>query len=175
MQRIVPLRNSVSTARGRHIGSGAITKGALPRGNPDEPHCSIAPHNGYTVGKYVSIEVAIERTKKTYYEALAASSVGWNEGENDYTPFVTYMLGVIGACYATLDERFSLLSSGGSNEGMLRRCFDSLVASASKREIMDANPAMSQRTVERILQKLQAEGYIEKVGAARATRYRKSR
>ena len=85
------------------------------------------------------------------------------------------MLGVIGACYATLDERFSLLSSGGSNEGMLRQYFDSLVASASKREIMDANPAMSQRTVDRILQKLQAEGYIEKVGAARATRYRKSR
>ena len=39
---------------------------------------------------------------------------------------------------------------------------------------MDANPTMSQRTVERILQKLQAEGYLEKVGAARATRYRKT-
>ncbi len=130
--------------------------------------------NGYTVGKYVSIEAEIEKTKETYYESLAASSVGWNEGENDYMPFVTYMLGVIGACYATLDERFALLSSGGSNEDELREYFDSLATSASKREIMDANPTMSQRTVERILQKLQAEGYLEKVGAARATRYRKT-
>ena len=129
--------------------------------------------NGYTVGKYVSIEAEIERTKETYYEALDASSVGWNEGASDYTPFVTYMLGVIGACYATLDQRFALLSSSGSNEDALREYFDSLVTSVSKREIMDANPTMSQRTVERILQKLQAEGYIEKVGAARATRYRK--
>ena len=129
--------------------------------------------NGYTVGKYVSIEAEIEKTKETYYEALAASSVGWGKGEGDYAPFVTYMLGVIGACYATLDERFALLSSSGSNEDTLREYFDSLVASVSKREIMDANPTMSQRTVERILQKLQAEGYIEKVGAARATRYRR--
>lgn len=130
--------------------------------------------NGYTVGKYVSIEAEIERTKETYYEALGASSSGWSEGESDYTPFVTYMLGVIGACYATLDERLSLLSSGESNEDALRGYFDSLVTSASKREVMDANPTMSQKTVERILQKLQSEGYVEKVGAARATRYRRT-
>lgn len=33
-------------------------------------------------------------------------------------------------------------------------------------QIMDDNPLMSQRTVERFLQKMQAEGYIEKIGAA---------
>ena len=130
--------------------------------------------NGYTVGKYVSIEAEIEKAKETYYEALAASSVGWNEGLSDYTPFVTYMLGVIGACYSMLDSRFSLLSSSGSNENTIREYFDSLIASASKREILDANPTMSQRTVERILQKLQAEGYVEKIGAARSTRYRRA-
>lgn len=32
---------------------------------------------------------------------------------------------------------------------------------------------ISQRTIERILQKLQAEGCIEKVGVARATTYRR--
>ena len=37
---------------------------------------------------------------------------------------------------------------------------------------MDANPSISRRTIERILQKLQVEGAIEKVGAARATMYR---
>ena len=130
--------------------------------------------NGYTVGKYVSIEAEIEKTKETYYEALAASSVGWNEGLSDYTPFVSYMLGVIGACYSVLDSRFSLLSSSGSNENTIREYFDSLIASASKREILDANPTMSQRTVERILQTLQAEGYVEKIGAARSTRYRRA-
>ena len=33
--------------------------------------------SGYDVGKYVSIEAEIERTKGTYFEALAESSVKW--------------------------------------------------------------------------------------------------
>lgn len=129
--------------------------------------------SGYTVGKYISIEAEIEKTKETYYEALGASSIGWNEGKNDYTPFITYMLGIIGACYSTLDARLSVLSSSDSNGNTIKRYFDSLITSASKREIMNSNPTISQRTIERILLNLQAEGYIEKVGAARATRYRK--
>ena len=49
---------------------------------------------GYIVGKYVSMEMLIEKTKETYYEALQASSVGWHEGENSYEPFVKYYLGI---------------------------------------------------------------------------------
>ena len=129
--------------------------------------------SGYTVGKYVSVEAEIEKTKETYYEALAASSPGWEKGKNDYLPYLTYMLGVVVSCYKTLDERYAMLSSSGTNEDILRTYFDSLVGKASKREIVEANPAMSQRTIERLLQKMQAEGYIEKVGAARATCYRR--
>lgn len=129
--------------------------------------------SGYDVGKYVSIEAEIERTKGTYYEALAASSIGWADGESDYAPFVTYMLGVMAACYADLDARVMLLSSGGKGEDVLRAYFADLVGTATKRRILDDNPTLSRRTAERVLQKLQAEGYIEKVGAARATAYRR--
>ena len=81
--------------------------------------------SGYTVGKYVSIEKEIERTKSTYYEALAASSIGWQDGNNDYVPFVTYMLGVITACYK--EARRALRSAilerqqRGSAASLLRR------------------------------------------------------
>lgn len=127
---------------------------------------------GYDIGKYISIEKEIERTKETYYEALAASSAGWQDGENDYVPFVTYMLGVMTACYKELDGRFEVVTAPASNEESVRAFFTRFVGAASKREIMDANPGMSQRTLERILSKLQDEGVVEKVGAARATRYR---
>ena len=129
--------------------------------------------SGYTVGKYVSIEKEIERTKGTYYEALAASSVGWQDGENDYTPFVTYMLGVMTACYKELDQRFALASAPGGSEGVLRAYFGQLVGAATKNDILDANPSLSKRTVERVLKKLQDEGFVEKVGAARSTAYRR--
>jgi tartrate dehydratase beta subunit/fumarate hydratase class I family protein len=39
--------------------------------------------------------------------------------------------------------------------------FASLVGTATKRHIMDGNPTLSRRTVERVLQKLQAEGAID--------------
>lgn len=129
--------------------------------------------SGYDVGKYVSIEAEIERTKGTYYEALAASSIGWADGESDYAPFVTYMLGVMAACYADLDARVMLLSSGGKGEDILRAYFANLAGAATKRRILDDNPTLSRRTAERVLQKLQTQGYIEKVGAARATAYRR--
>ena len=129
--------------------------------------------NGYDVGKYISIEKEIERTKETYYEALAASSSGWRDGENDYAPFVTYMLGIVAACYGDLVGRFSVAGLPAGTEDVVRAFFDRLVGAATKREIMDANPNMSQRTLERILAKLQAEGVVEKVGAARSTAYRR--
>ena len=128
--------------------------------------------SGYDVGKYISIEREIERTKETYYEALAASSLDWKEGKSDYAPFVTYMLGIIAACYKELDSRFSSVALPTGNEEAIRAFFGRLIGSATKREIMDANPNMSQRTLERILAKLQSEGLIEKVGAARSTAYR---
>lgn len=129
--------------------------------------------NGYDVGKYVSIEKEIENSKETYYEALSASSTGWQNGENDYVPFVTYMLGIVTACYRELDSRFSVVALPAGNEESIRALFDRLVGTATKREIMDANPNMSQRTLERILAKLQNEGVVEKVGAARSTAYRR--
>ena len=126
---------------------------------------------GYDVGRYISLEHEIERTKETYYEALAASSAGWREGENDYLPYVTCFLGVVLACYRELDERMAMLSQGSSEE-RVRAFLAGRLEPVSRREIADALPAISSRTLDRVLSRLQAAGELEKVGAARATRYR---
>ena len=64
---------------------------------------------GYIVGKYVSIEKKIEQTKETYYEALQLSSQNWHEENNDYRPFVEYMLGIILSAYSDFSERVNVL------------------------------------------------------------------
>ncbi len=130
--------------------------------------------NDYLVGKYVSVEHEIEQTKETYYEALRASSYGWQDGTNDYLPFVTYLLGVVLACYKTLDDRVRMAGGDMSNEEVVRAFFDDLMGTATKRDVADACPGMSARTVERIIQRLLAKGAIKKVGAARATTYKKA-
>lgn len=130
--------------------------------------------NNYLVGKYISIEQGIEETKETYYEVLQASSTGWNEGINDYVPFVSYLLSIISSSYKTLSERVTLMTQSQSNEDRLRQFILSSLTPMTKQEIMDANPSMSQKTIERILQKLQRDGFIRKTGAARATAYVKN-
>lgn len=62
----------------------------------------------------------------------------------------------------------------GSNEDVVRAYFDRLQGDAAKKDVVAACPSMSAKTVERMIQKLLAEGYIEKLGAARATTYRKA-
>lgn len=65
---------------------------------------------GHLVGKCVSIEKKIERTKDAYYDTLVASSVGRHENSDNVGPFVRYMPGTILAAYRELEERMSLVS-----------------------------------------------------------------
>ena len=44
--------------------------------------------NGYSVGKYISIEKQIEKTKDHYYDVLEMADAGWHEESNDPTPFI---------------------------------------------------------------------------------------
>ena len=50
--------------------------------------------SGYIVGKYISMEMLIEKTKETYYEALHNSSIEWHNDKSDYTSFARYYLGL---------------------------------------------------------------------------------
>ena len=64
---------------------------------------------GYIVGKYISLEMLIEKSKETYYEALRSGSAGWHEGCNDYGPFIDYSLGILIRAYGEFEDRVQLL------------------------------------------------------------------
>lgn len=127
---------------------------------------------GYEVGKYISIEHEIEQTKRTYYEVLRSSSVGWETGTYDCAPFVEYLLGVILACYRDFDERAMLADTVLTDQERVSMVLSSSFADMSKRELQEKLPSMSEQKLARILQALQGEGYVEKIGSARLTRYR---
>lgn len=60
---------------------------------------------GYIVGKYVSLEMLIEKSKEVYYDALQASSTEWHTGKNSCEPFVRYYLGIILKAYREFEDR----------------------------------------------------------------------
>lgn len=127
---------------------------------------------GYIVGKYISIEKLIEESKKTYYEALQQSSRGWQEGTNDYAPFVRYTLGMVAAAYREFSARVQALTvSGMSKPDRIRGIIKGTLGKITKAEIMERCPDISQITVQRTLADLQKSGEILKLSGGRYTAY----
>lgn len=128
--------------------------------------------SGYIVGKYISIEKMIETTKETYYEALQASSEGWHENENDYIPFIKYMLGVVAASYREFSSRVKLITTAGLTKGdRIGEIIKQTVGTITKSEIMKKCPDISEITVKRALLELSEQNKIIKIGGGRYTKY----
>lgn len=127
---------------------------------------------GYIVGKYISMEMLIERTKETYYEALQASSISWHEGKNRYEPFVRYYLGILlKACHEFEARVEHLKHRNLSKPERVKAVIDQKVGKITKKEIMSLCPDISKVTIERTLTELIKSGYLAKVGAGPATGY----
>ena len=127
---------------------------------------------GYLVQQYISMEMLIELTKETYYEALQASSIGWHENENSYEPFVKYYLGIIQKAYNEFESRVEHLKNRSlSKPERIKAMIDQKVGKITKKEIMETCPDISKTTIERTLTDLVKSGYIAKVGSGPAIGY----
>ena len=128
--------------------------------------------SGYIVGKYISVEMLIEKTKDTYYDVLQQSGVGWHEAENDYLPFVEYYLGIVLNAYREFSSRVELLTTKGLNKtDRVKAVIENKVGKITKKEIMELCPDISQTTVEKALADLVRQGTILKIGGGRYTQY----
>ena len=127
---------------------------------------------GYIVGKYISIEKLIETTKEEYYECLRQSSEQWHENENDYEPFVKYMLSIMIAAYRDFSSRVNLLTTSGmSKPDRVKEIIRTTPGQITKMEILKMCPDISQVTVQRALADLLSSGEILKIGGGRYTKY----
>ncbi len=131
--------------------------------------------SGYIVGKYISIEMIIEKTKETYYEVLEESSRNWHQASNAYLPFVKYYLEVILSAYKEFSARVELIQDRSlSKPERIRVLFDNTLQKLSKRMILEKCPDISMSTVEATLAALLKEGYIIKTGSGKNTAYIRS-
>lgn len=127
---------------------------------------------GYIVGMYISIEKLIEQSKETYYETLQESSLKWCEEENDYEPFVRYMLGVLVAAYREFSSRVQLLATSGiSKPERVREIIRGNLGKITKTEIMEQCPDISKITIERAISEMVKNGEVLKIGGGRYTAY----
>lgn len=126
---------------------------------------------GYVVGKYVSLENKIEKTKASYYETLERSDMNWNSEGNDITPFIKYMLGTILAAYRDFEERVTLVDGKASAIDLVRNAVNNTIGKFTKSDIMELVPSVGKTSVENSLKALTDEGIIKREGKGKATFY----
>jgi len=120
------------------------------------------------------MEMLIEKTKETYYEALQNSSIEWHNNRSDYTSFVRYYLGIVLKGYNEFQDRIEHLKHHKlSKADRVKAVFEKKLGIVKKSDIATLCPDISETTIERTLKELLESGFIEKVGKGRATGYTK--
>jgi Fic family protein len=130
---------------------------------------------GYDVGRYVSLERIIEATKATYYDSLAASDVGWNEGRHDHVPFTEYLLGVVLAAYRELEENTAIDLDHGARTRMVERAIEALPVQFRLADVEQRCPLVPRDTIRSALAKFQREGVVICEGRGRGATWRRLR
>lgn len=122
---------------------------------------------GYEIGKYISIEKQIEKTKDVYYEVLQEIDFGWHEEKNDPTPFIKYILRMILASYLEFEERVGVMEDSGvksSAYDVVKSFTDNKLGKFTAADVLANCPSVGRTSVFNALKKLTEEGYIEKHG-----------
>ena len=127
--------------------------------------------SGYVVGRYVSLEAKIERNKDAYYDVLQTASTHWHEGNNNFVPFIKYLLGTILSAYRDFEDRIQLVAEKLPAVELVRRATQNKVGKFTKSEIMELCPSIKKASVENSLNKLVQNGEISRHGSGKNTFY----
>ena len=127
--------------------------------------------NGFYVSRYISLEAKIAKSKDLYYDALAASQVGWHEGRDDVLPFIKYILGTILAAYKDFQDRAALVEEKMPALEMVRKASMNKIGRFNKQDIRELCPTLSDSSIEGAFRKLIACGELKKEGSGKNTCY----
>lgn len=127
--------------------------------------------SGYVIGRYISLESKIAKNKDIYYDVLQECQNGWNEGMDDPTPFIKYLLQTILSAYRDFEERIDLVSEKLPAIEMVRRAVYNKIGKFTKSEIMELCPTLSKASIESSIKQLVEKGLLVKHGSGRTTFY----
>lgn len=126
---------------------------------------------GYVVGRYISLEEKIEKTKTVYYDVIEKSGVCWHDNKENTNYFIKYILGIILSAYRDFEERVDIFDDKPSALEQVQYSINQKIGKFTKSEIMELTPTISRASVENSLGKLVAQNIIERKGKGRATYY----
>jgi Fic family protein len=123
----------------------------------------------YRVGRYISMEQVIEKSKEGYYESLFKSSQHWHEGKHSLLPWWQYFIGVMLLnSYREFEKRVGAVTSArGAKSEMIIDIILHLPRQFRISDIEEASPVVSRPTINRVLQRMRKTGKLKCIKAGR--------
>lgn len=131
--------------------------------------------DGIEFWRYASFEARIDADREGYGRAVRESSDGWQDGMNDYVPFIANFLRTVCLCCRDLSSAFATVDGKrASKTNRIEAVVLGEDAPITKREICRRLPDVSVSTVESVLAKMVKDGRIELTGRGRDAAYRRA-
>ena len=132
-------------------------------------------HQGFEVGRYVSIERVIEENKERYYETLEQSSQRWHDGKHDPWPYVNYLLYILKSAYREFEERVGKTTSPkGAKTELITAAISRFPGPFRVSDLQRECPGVSVDLVRQVLKKLRSSGRIECLGRGQSAEWQRT-
>ena len=126
---------------------------------------------GYDIDDYFSIAYLMKQHLGEYIDAFKLSGEGWHDNENDYEPFVSFILKRILEAYLKLDYILEVNGEKSSAEEKVLKVVVDSATPISKTVVLRVLYSLSKVTVEKALAKLVEEGRIQLITRGRYSKY----
>ena len=126
---------------------------------------------GYDVDDYFAIAYLMKQHLGEYIDAFKGSCEGWFDNENDYEPYVSFLLKRILEAYRKLDYMLEVNELDVSAEEKVLKVVVDSATPISKTVVLRVLYALSKVTVEKALAKLVEKGQIQLITKGRYSKY----
>ena len=126
---------------------------------------------GYDIDDYFAIAYLMKQHLGEYIDAFKQSSANWHKSENDYEPYVSFVLKRILEAYRKLDYMLEVNSMKATAEEKVLKVVVDSATPISKTVVLRVLYALSKVTVEKALSKLVDEGRVQLITKGRYSKY----
>ena len=126
---------------------------------------------GYDISDYFAIEYLMRQHLGEYIDAFSASTEGWHDNENDYEPYVSFVLKRVLEAYRKLDYILEVNALEATCEEKVLKVVSDSATPISKVVVFRVLYATSKSTIEKALAKLANEGRIQLITKGRYSKY----
>ena len=128
--------------------------------------------SGYGVTRFVSLEQLLHDDRDRYYDALAASTTGWNDDTSDAWPWLEFFVEKLQLAYEIFEDRATAARVTGTKQDRVRdHVRHHAAATFAMADLRTALPGISDVTIRLVLTELRDAGEIAADGTGRSTRW----